>query len=197
MRWRNVIIFLALGVLCASISATLADAKYGGPNLKSFLDTRPHNFLARGGDLFQSWQFPGVTYKFECSTTDQGESMKSTVFTGWPFRSFSASHSRIWKSDAGSILISPYAFYATEPKVRLGSIRLYLRPTWGLVLNTLFYAALASTLAWVLSRLLSPFFRSLHDRRLRRAAEAGVCANCGYAVTGLHVCPECGTYVSR
>jgi hypothetical protein len=191
MRVRAVIIFVLLGVVCASISATLADAWFGGPNVKTFLDLNPHEIVSRAGGLRRTWRFPGVTYTADVEMEEQRDRFTSQVSAGWPFRSFGARH--FYDIDRGVMLISPYRFHRAEPKIAGGGFRVYLLPLWGLIPNTLVYAC-GLALAW---RWCAGLRQQMLLRRQRRAYAASVCCECGYPIENFRVCPECGKAVNE
>ncbi len=72
------------------------------------------------------------------------------------------------------------------PTAKIGQEdRLPIFPLWpGFAINTLFYG----TFAWAMMAGVSYF-------KHRRRAKPGMCVACGYPVSGLNVCPECGTHV--
>lgn len=69
----------------------------------------------------------------------------------------------------------------------LGHYSLPLMPLWpGFAINTLFYSACVATL-WL------AFATTRHAvNRKRRRRARGLCESCGYDITGLTQCPECG-----
>ena len=95
---------------------------------------------------------------------------------GWPLPS--ASRGRIWLEDRPS---QQWGLWETTIAGR--KVSMSTRPIWfGLLANTLFYAALA----------LTPMVL-LRWRRTRRRLARGVCVACGYELgEGVGVCPECG-----
>ncbi len=103
--------------------------------------------------------------------------------SGWPLRSFEGGHYLHPETnkmiDAGAMFLA--ADWADE---FWGVDSLPLRPVWvGIVLSTLFYAALLWLVAY------GPFALRRTIRRKR-----GHCINCNYNLRGefTHGCPECG-----
>lgn len=194
-RWQSAFIFVLLGIACAAVSATFADARFGGPNMKNFLDFAPHETFGSGNHWTWTWRFPGVTYIGRVNAEANPAVYTMNVAAGWPIRSFAASSSVNFDRDA--LVASPLRFMDVEPKLVVGKTRVYLKPSWGIVPN----AALYGTLLLAIFRIGQSVSKKgrvwFAARRSRRAATAGRCVNCGYAIMTLRICPECGTEVGQ
>lgn len=109
--------------------------------------------------------------------------------SGWPYRSmarYEAASRRpqqisdvdvgLWKSGVGLSNWMSNAYRHNEK-------RLPILPLWpGFLANTLFYASVPWLLMFGVATL-------IRRRRIRR----GLCIQCAYPISGLSVCPECGT----
>ena len=194
-RWQSAFIFVLLGIVCAAVSATIADARFGGPNMKNFLDFAPHETVGSGDHWTWTWRFPGVTYIGRVNAEANPAVYTMNVAAGWPIRSFAASSSVNFDRD--SLVASPLRFIDVEPKIVVGSTRIYLEPSWGLAPNAAVYA-LSLIGIWRIGHGLSKKGRARFEgRRFRRAAAAGRCVYCGYPIGAKPVCSECGSILPR
>lgn len=111
--------------------------------------------------------------------------------SGWPCRALALWDG--WTDSSLSIVNLELGLMRTGvawpkrwPTAKIGEDdRLPIFPLWpGFAINTLFYGGLAwATMAGV------------SYLKHRRRAKPGMCVACGYPVSGLNVCPECGTPV--
>ncbi len=194
-RWQSASIFAVLGIVCAGVSATIADAGFGGPNLKDFLDVRPHEANSRAGTFSQTWRFPGVTYSGKVEPAGERDRYTMTVSAGWPIRSFRALS--FYEADRHAILTAPLRFQNVQPKWTVGDVRIYFGPSLGLIPNAILYAFALAGIWQLLVKVRRSTYAWITQRRFRRAAVTGVCVQCGYPTSHLRICPECGTEVNQ
>lgn len=194
-RWQRACVFVALGIVCAGVSATIADARFGGPHMKDFLDIKPHDSVGSGTRWTWTWRFPGVTYIGLVNAEANPALYSMTISAGWPIRSFTANSSVNY--DRTALIASPLRFMDVEPKFVVGRTRVYLKPSWGLAPNSAFYAVSIACGFRIFQALGTRGCNWIAARRRRRAAVAGRCARCSYPVASLLVCPECGSEVSQ
>lgn len=190
-RWWFFSAFILLGIVCAGISSAIAaNGRYATPD---FLlgDPRPQSAHARGGTLTQSWDFPGVTYYEKIEPAGDRERHTLKVSTGWPYRSFGASRS--YETQTAHIPTGWSRFTRVKPGLAVGTFKIYLVPQWGLLASAFTYGLVLATVWHASATILRRIAAWGETRRYRRAWGAGVCVQCGYAVSGLRICPECGT----
>lgn len=193
--WRFFSVFILLGIVCAAISsAVAANGRFATPDF--FLgDPRPQSARARGGILTQSWNFPGVTYYEKIEPAGDRERHTLKVSTGWPYRSFGASRS--YETQTAYIPTGWSRFSRVKPGLALGAFKIDLVRQWGLLASAFTYG-LVLAIVWHASAAIRQRVVAWGElRRYRRASVAGVCVQCGYAVSGLRICPECGTDVGQ
>lgn len=108
------------------------------------------------------------------------------VRVGWPARSLAYWHERAYGWGEYAVGTRGKSGIALGRQIGSGAMfheRIVpLQPLWGgLTLNTLAFAAVLF-LPW----------QAAAWRRMQRRARRGLCAACGYELSGLNRCPECG-----
>lgn len=108
---------------------------------------------------------------------------------GAPFPAFEF-HQHGWQTADGTNHNSSEGAVEFARFPLLGYLVVPFRPVWpGFLLNWLAWTALV----WLVYRLVSDRVGLHSAKRRRKRIERDACISCGYALAGLHQCPECGS----